>query len=91
MTREENGIDLVYRRGNEIPEVGEKLNRKELFSLCGKLVGHYPRAGWLRVACSYVKRHAKGDAWTDYVGDVIRDRVKEIVDEVQRNDPVRGI
>lgn len=31
--------ELVFRRGNEIPEV---LSRRELFSLCGRLLGHYP-------------------------------------------------
>ena len=59
--------------------------------MCGKLVGHYPKAGCLRVACSYVKRHAEGDSWDDYVGDGIRDRMKEIVEEVRKNDPVKGV
>ena len=54
-------------------------------------MGHYPKAGWLRVACSYVKRHAEGDSWDDYVGDGIRDRLKEIVEEVMKNDPVKGV
>lgn len=50
--------ELIFRRGNEIPEVKDNLSRREIFSICGKLVGHYPIAGWLRVACSYVKRRA---------------------------------
>ena len=52
--------EFVFQRGNEIPEVGEELSRRELFSVCGRLVGHYPIAGWLRVACSYVKRRVEG-------------------------------
>ena len=82
---------LKFERANTIPEVSQGLTRKELFSICGKLVGHYPKAGWLRVACSYVKRHAEGDSWDDYVGDGIRDRMKEIVEEVRKNDPVKGM
>ena len=82
---------LKFERANTIPEVSQGLTRKELFSICGKLVGHYPKAGWLRVACSYVKRHAEGDSWDDYVGDGIRDRMKEIVKEVRKNDPVKGV
>ena len=82
---------LMFERANTIPEVSHGLTRKELFSICGKLVGHYPKAGWLRVACSYVKRHAEGDSWDDYVGDGIRDRMKEIVEEVRKNDPVKGV
>ena len=81
---------LKFERANTIPEVSQGLTRKELFSICGKLVGHYPKAGWLRVACSYVKRHAEGDSWDDYVGDGIRDRMKETVEEVRKNDPVKG-
>ena len=82
---------LMFERANTIPEVSQGLTRKELFSICGKLVGHYPKAGWLRVACSYVKRHAEGDSWDDYVGDGIRDRMKEIVEEVRKNYPVKGV
>ena len=47
-------------RGNVVPEVPPNCSRRELFSVCGKLVGPYPVAGWLRVACSYIKRHAEG-------------------------------
>ena len=66
------------------------MTRRELFSLCGKLVGHYPRAGWLRVACSYAKRHAEGVKWGDDIGEVARERAREMVEEVRANDPVRG-
>ena len=43
--------------------------RRGLFSICGKLVGHYPVAGWLSVSCSYVKRRAERGRWDDYVGE----------------------
>ena len=82
---------LRFSRANEIPNVGNKLTRRELFSICGKLIGHYPKAGWLRVACSFLKRHATGASWGDYVGDEIRDRMKEVVEEVRVNDPVKGV
>ena len=49
---------LMFRRGNEIPAIGE-ISRQELFSICGKLLGHNPVAGWLRLACN-VKRRASG-------------------------------
>ena len=35
---------LMFRRGNEIPEIG-KIRRGELFSICGKMLGHYLVAG----------------------------------------------
>ena len=45
---------LMFRGGNEIPEIGE-ISRWELFSICGKLFGHYPVAGRLQLACNYEK------------------------------------
>ena len=51
---------LMFRR-DEIPVIeGEIRSRQELFSICSKLLGYYPVAGWLRLACSYVKRRASG-------------------------------
>ena len=90
LSRDSDGR-LVFARGNEVPEVADTLTRRDLFSVCGKLVGHYPKAGWLRVACSYLKRHAAGSSWSDYVGDEVRDRIREVVEEVKSADPVRGV
>ncbi|XP_076049741.1 uncharacterized protein LOC143030477 [Oratosquilla oratoria] len=54
---ERNGAGtLMFRRGNEIPKVTDEMCKRKLFSLCGKLVGHYSVAGWLRTECSYTKR-----------------------------------
>ena len=58
---------LIFRRGNEIPEIEGEISRQELFSICGKLLGHYPVAGWLRLAFSYVKRRASEVDWEDRV------------------------
>lgn len=85
----ERGV-LNFSRGNEVPHVPDRLVRRSLFSICGKLVGHYPIAGWLRVACSYVKRTAEGSGWDDYVGDRTVAMVREMLDCVRRDDPVRG-
>ena len=60
--------DLMFNRGNVLPVLPEILTRPELFSICGKLIDHYPVAGWLRVACSYVKIHAQGTQWEDLLG-----------------------
>ena len=82
--------ELAFARGNEVPSVLEKLTRRGLFSICGKLVGHYPVAGWLRVACSYVKRRAEGGRWDDYVGEEAASMLAEVIARVEREDPVRG-
>ena len=81
---------LTFQRGNTVPDVSGSLTRKELFSLCGKLVGHYPVCGWLRVTCSYLKRIADGTRWDDYIGDRVMGVVREVLREVEHHDPVKG-
>lgn len=90
--RREPKHGLLWSRGNELPSVGEmqKTTRRELFSICGKLVGHYPVASWLRVACSYMKRHSEGLAWEDEVGDKVCGWLRGVVERLKVDDPVRG-
>ena len=85
----ENG-GLHFGRGNEIPSIPERVSRRELFSICGKLIGHYPVCGWLRVACSYLKRMAEGVHWKDYVGERVESVLSDMLREVAASDPVTG-
>ena len=40
------GDQRMWKRGKSMPELpDEPLTRRELFSICGRLVGHYPVAG----------------------------------------------
>ena len=52
-----NGV-MSWRRDNVIDAVEDVKTKRQVFSLCGQLVGHYPVAGQLRPACSYLKRVA---------------------------------
>ena len=79
-----------FRRANDIPDVPGGLTKKEIFCVCGKLVGHYQVTGWLRAAWSYMKRHAEGDMLGDFVGDATRQRLMEVVSEVRKADSVKG-
>lgn len=81
---------LMFTRGNEIPELQDEITRRELFSICGKLVGHYPVGGWLRVACSYIKRMAEGTSWADNIGIRARAMIGEVIERVNEEDPVKG-
>ena len=47
-------------------------------------------AGWLLVACSYVKRRAEGGRWDDCVGEEAASMLAEVMARVEREDPVRG-
>ena len=84
--------ELVFGRGNAVPLVDgeERLTRRKLFSICGQLIGHYPVCGWLRVACSYVKRESTGERWDDWVGDRAQGMIQEVLRRVLEEDPVKG-
>ena len=81
---------LMFRRDNEIPEIEGEISRRELFSICGKLLGHYPVAGWLRLVCSYVKRRASGVDWEDRDDCKTLKVIQEILVDVEKKDPVTG-
>ena len=54
------------------------------------LTGHYPVAGWLRIACSFVKRHSDGSRWDDLIGDTACAMPRDIILKVEQQDLVRG-
>ena len=69
------------------------MTRRTMFSMCGKLVGHFPVGGWLRVIARVLKRRvtAVTKGWDDPVDDAsLRRVVEEVLARVTRDDPVRG-
>ena len=47
--------ELRWRRGGDVSGVLFNVTRLSVFSVCRKLVGHYPMYGWLRVAVVAIK------------------------------------
>lgn len=94
--RVSKGVDkrLHWCRDNNIGDIPDVLTRRNVFSVSSKLVSHYPVAGWLRVAASYIKRCAVEltSGWDDQISD---DHFKQIFHEMcrrqQSEDPVRGV
>lgn len=90
----EQDKEILWKRddNNILEEIKNKssLSKREIFSVCGKLVGHFPVCGWLRPYCSFVKRGLNSIGW-DEEGDLnsIR-RLKEIVTWLESADPVQG-
>uniref|UniRef100_A0A5S6QMU4 Integrase catalytic domain-containing protein n=1 Tax=Trichuris muris TaxID=70415 RepID=A0A5S6QMU4_TRIMR len=88
----ENG-NLYWKRDGDLSKVPESLTRRSVFSYCGRLLGHYPVCGWLRVAAAFAKRKAN-DFSTSWDGAISDDRLKvllhEIAAKVESQDPVRG-
>jgi transposase InsO family protein/ribonuclease HI len=83
---------IRWMRSRSVPQLSDDacLNRRELFSFCGCLIGHYPVAGWLRVACSFIKRYSEGQGWRDGVGDRVTAWLREVMKRLRRSDPVQG-
>eukprot|EP00795_Rhopilema_esculentum_P006916 gene6916-12529_t len=85
--------DLRFYRGNKLPAMPDILTRRKLFSKCGKLIGYYPVAVWLREACSYVKRQAcsQGTRWEDFAGEETVEMLRDILERVDKENPVTGV
>lgn len=77
---------LQFRRGNGIPRVPEKMMRRQVFSLCGQLTGHYPMGGWLRIACSFLKRECGAGLWGAPVSERVAAMLLQLVERVERED-----
>lgn len=90
--RDSNGVLLWQRSGDVPPNPEQLLTRRELFSLLGKLTGHYPVCGWLRVASSFLKRQAESSSnnWDDHVSSTVHGLCLELLERVRNNDPVHG-
>ena len=69
--RSKERITLHWRRGNKIPDMPHVVTRWNVFSLCGKLFGHLPVGGWLRVAVAFTKWRASDITarWDDKIDD----------------------
>lgn len=88
-----NETHLVWERANELPTIPEKLTRRSIFAMCGKLVSHLPVCGWLRPAAAFIKRRAneKTSSWDDVINDLaFRNLVEDLIQRVKREDPAGG-
>lgn len=77
-------------RDGKLPVLSDAPTKRELFSVFGKLTGHYPVAGWLRVACSYIKRQTNEFRWDEAVSRQVKVLAEEVMEKVSKNDPVTG-
>ena len=84
---------LCWSRGADIENytVDDDMTKRELYSVCGQLVGHYPVAGWLRVITGLVKRSCDGEGWRSRAGDEAVRMVRDVIDECKRHDPANGV
>ena len=78
---------LYWRRGNKIPDMPRVVTRQNIFSLCGKLVGHLLVGGWLRVAVAFIKQRASDvtTGWDDKIDNApLNNMIKEVITRVPK-------
>ncbi|XP_065646575.1 uncharacterized protein LOC136076869 [Hydra vulgaris] len=79
-----------WKRDN-IPKVPEgKMTRRQIFSWCGQLTGHFPIANCLRPSCSYLKRVSSSCGWDSLVNERVVKLVSSLNERLTKEDPVHG-
>ena len=84
---------LQWGRADDVVALPFQLTRRSVFSICGKLLVHFPVCNWLRVAVAYIKRKANeaSEAWDDVIkSEAVRVLLSEVVQRAQKNAPVHG-
>ena len=84
---------LYWRRGNKIPNIPRVITRRNIFSLCGKLVGHLPVGGWLCITGVFIKQRASDvtAGWDDKIDDTpLNTMIKEVLTSVNKEDLAWG-
>ncbi|XP_067930804.1 uncharacterized protein [Watersipora subatra] len=81
---------LEWKRDGLLPDPKKASTKRDLFSVCGKLTRHYPVAGWLRVACSYIKRQTNAIQWNDVLPSYVTSLVEDLSQRLDNHDPVKG-
>ena len=86
--------NLNWVRDGDVPSVKEsRMSRRDVHSFVGELLGHYPRAGWLRVACAFIQRSTaeEGVGWDEEVGTKTQALVEALSERLaDEGDPVGG-
>ncbi|XP_067943330.1 uncharacterized protein [Watersipora subatra] len=83
-------IDDIWVDESVVTAEEEIPTKYELFSVIGEFIGHYPVAGWLRLACSYLKRQTNKIGWDEEIPVPVRAFAKEVMNRISQHDPVTG-
>jgi hypothetical protein len=84
---------LWWRRDNlheDIKSVQE-MSKRDVFSLCGQLLGHFPVASWLRPACGFIKRTLNSQGWDERITNICAHMLEDVLNEIKKSDPVKGV
>ena len=83
-----------WRRDQERAELGEEiLTKRKFLGVLGRWLGHFPVAGWLRMACAFLQRCASSDtdSWDQPVSGETMEKLRQVEKRMRdEGDPVRG-
>uniref|UniRef100_A0A5S6QF95 Reverse transcriptase domain-containing protein n=1 Tax=Trichuris muris TaxID=70415 RepID=A0A5S6QF95_TRIMR len=85
-------IRVADERRRRWQRIGPVETRRSVFSYCGKLIGHFPVCGWLRVAEAFIKRKVNDvtASWDQVIKDAeLEGLINEVANRVKTDDPVR--
>ena len=86
--------NLRWRRDSELREVPQTpITRRQAHSLLGEWLGHFPVAGWLRVACAFIQRCTAKDGvgWDENISKSTHEKLLEINESLKTwGDPCKG-
>ncbi len=81
---------LYWKQGDDLPDHERVRTRRELFSWCGRVVGHYPVCRWLRPCTSYIKRHEGTGSWDAPIQETTKRMLSEMVTRMTASNPIGG-
>ena len=84
-----NGV-LKWKRDNSVEPLPTPATKRDVFSFCGKLLGHFPLASWLRPMCGFLKRCVAEGSWNDLIDDNAARLADDLWKRLQAEDPVCG-
>ncbi|XP_004206581.2 uncharacterized protein LOC101236889 [Hydra vulgaris] len=84
--------EMFWNRGRKLPIIKSVLTKRDVFSLCGNLIANLPVVGWLRPACSYIKRCTNEADWDEPITNTyVIEMMQEVVDKAVKCDPAKGV
>ena len=65
-------------------------SKRQLLSLCGKLIGRYPVGSWLQVACGYMKRQISDSGRNKPISLQVLRMLEDVLPQVRECNQVQG-
>ena len=82
---------IKWKRDNTLQELSDEMTKRQVFSWCGQAIGHFPVSGWLRPACSIVKRMVDGLKWDEQIDKTSAGMLMDIKKRLDVCEPVGGV